>query len=32
VLVAGSGALNYRVFDNGVLDAGPGKPYDAWSH
>ena len=32
VLVAGSGVLSYRVFDNGVLDAGSGKPYDAWSH
>lgn len=32
VIVAGSGVLSYRVFDNGVLDAGSGKPYDAWSH
>jgi len=32
VVVAGTGVLSYRVFDNGVLDAGSGKPYDAWSH
>lgn len=32
VVVAGTGVLSYRVFDNGVLDAGYGRPYDAWSH
>ncbi len=32
VLVAGTGVVSYRVFDNGVLDAGSGTPYDAWSH
>jgi hypothetical protein len=32
VVVAGAGLLSYRVFDNGVLDAGSGRPYDAWSH
>lgn len=31
VLVAGSGVLSYRVFDNGVLDAGAGAPYEAWT-
>lgn len=31
VLVAGSGVLSYRVFDNGVLDSGSGRPYDPWS-
>ncbi len=30
-LVAGSGVLSYRVFDNGVLDSGSGRPYDPWS-
>jgi len=32
VVVAGVGVGSYRVFDNGVLDAGSGDPYDAWSH
>jgi len=32
MVVAGTGVLSYRVFDNGVLDAGSGRPYDAWSH
>ncbi|MEO5899803.1 MAG: hypothetical protein ABIR68_06680 [Ilumatobacteraceae bacterium] len=32
VVVAGIGVGSYRVFDNGVLDAGSGDPYDAWSH
>jgi len=32
VLVAGTGATSYRVFDNGVLDAGSGTPYEAWDH
>ncbi|MEP7178876.1 MAG: hypothetical protein ABI775_07300 [Pseudonocardiales bacterium] len=32
VLVAGTGVVSYRVYDNGVLDAGAGTPYDAWSH
>jgi hypothetical protein len=31
VLVAGTGVAGYRVFDNGVLDSGSGRPYDAWS-
>ncbi len=31
ILVAGTGVLSYRVFDNGVLDAGSGGPYDPWS-
>lgn len=31
VAVAGTGALSYRVYDNGVLAAGSGGPYDAWS-
>jgi len=30
VLVAGTGVVSYRVFDNGVLDSGSGEPYDAW--
>jgi hypothetical protein len=32
VVVAGIGVGSYRVFDNGVLNAGAGAPYDAWSH
>ncbi|MFI5588390.1 Acg family FMN-binding oxidoreductase [Amycolatopsis sp. NPDC051758] len=32
VLVAATGVVSYRAFDNGVLDAGSGAPYDAWSH
>lgn len=31
VLVAATGVVSYRAFDNGVLDAGSGAPYDAWS-
>jgi hypothetical protein len=30
VLVAGTGVAGYRVYDNGVLDAGAGTAYDAW--
>lgn len=30
VVVVGVGVGSYRVFDNGVLDAGDGRPYDAW--
>ena len=30
VLVAGTGVVSYRVFDNGVLEAGSGEPYEAW--
>lgn len=30
LLVAGTGAISYRVYDNGVLDAGSGAPYEAW--
>ena len=32
VLVAGIGVGSYRVFDNGVLDAGAGTAYDAWAN
>lgn len=32
VVVAGAGALSYRVYDNGVLDPGAGAAYDPWSH
>jgi hypothetical protein len=32
VLVAGTGAVSYRAYDNGVLDSGSGTPYDAWRH
>ena len=32
VVVAGVGLGSYRVFDNGVLDAGDGTAYDAWSN
>ena len=32
VVVAGIGAGSYRVFDNGVLDAGDGPAYDAWEN
>ena len=32
VVVAGIGVGSYRVFDNGVLDAGDGTPYDAWAN
>ncbi len=31
VLVAATGVVSYRVFDNGVLDSGSGSPYDPWS-
>ncbi len=31
VLVAGTGVAGYRTFDNGVLDAGSGRPYEAWT-
>lgn len=31
IVVAATGVLSYRVFDNGVLDAGSGRPYDAWT-
>lgn len=32
VVVAGTGVVGYRAYDNGVLDAGAGAPYDPWSH
>ena len=32
VVVAGIAVGSYRVFDNGVLDAGDGRAYDAWSN
>lgn len=32
VVVAGIGVGSYRVFDNGVLDAGDGAAYDAWTN
>jgi hypothetical protein len=32
VVVAGIGVGSYRVFDNGVLDAGHGAAYDAWAN
>jgi hypothetical protein len=32
VVVAGIGVGSYRVFDNGVLDSGDGRPYDAWTN
>jgi hypothetical protein len=32
VVVAGTGAVSYRVFDNGVLDAGSGTAFDPWTH
>lgn len=31
VVVAAIGVGSYRSFDNGVLNAGDGAPYDAWS-
>ena len=31
VVVAGIGVGGYRVFDNGVLNAGDGRAYDAWA-
>ena len=30
VVVAGTGALSYRVFDTAVLDPGSGKAYEPW--
>ena len=32
VVVAGIGVGSYRVFDNGVLDAGHGSAYDPWTN
>jgi hypothetical protein len=32
VVVVGIGAGSYRVFDNGVLDAGHGAAYDPWAN
>ena len=32
VVVAGTGALSYRVFDTGVLDPGGGRAFDPWHH
>ena len=32
MVVAGIGVGSYRVFDNGVLDAGDGTAYDAWTN
>lgn len=32
IVVAGTGVVGYRAYDNGVLDAGAGAPYDPWSH
>ena len=32
VVVAGVAVGSYRVFDNGVLDAGDGRAYDAWAN
>ena len=32
IVVVGTAAGSYRVFDNGVLDPGHGGAYDAWSH
>jgi hypothetical protein len=32
VVVTGIGIGSYRVFDNGVLDAGDGAAYDAWAN
>jgi hypothetical protein len=31
-VVAGTGALSYRVFDTAVLDPGAGRAYDPWQH
>jgi hypothetical protein len=30
VVVAGAGVVSYRTLDNGVLDPGSGRPYEAW--
>ncbi len=32
IVVAGTGVVGYRAYDNGVLEAGAGAPYDPWSH
>lgn len=32
MVVAGTGAVSYRAFDNGVLDPGSGTAYDPWDH
>lgn len=32
VVVGGSGALGYRIYDNEVLDPGSGQAYDPWQH
>jgi citrate lyase beta subunit len=32
VVVAGSGALGYRIYDNAALDPGAGRAYDPWQH
>ncbi len=32
ILVTAAGLVSYRAFDNGVMDAGSGAPYDAWTH
>ncbi len=32
IFVAGAGVVGYRTFDNGILDSGSGRPYDAWDH
>ncbi|MEO6957695.1 MAG: hypothetical protein ABI137_13205 [Antricoccus sp.] len=32
VAVAATGVLSYRAYDNGVLDPGSGRPYEAWLH
>lgn len=32
MVVADTGAVSYRAFDNGVLDPGSGTAYDPWDH
>jgi hypothetical protein len=32
VVVAGTGPLGYRIYDNAVLDPGNGQAYDPWEH
>ena len=32
IVVAGTGAASYRVFDSRALDPGEGRAYDAWNH
>ncbi|MEC5182249.1 hypothetical protein [Arthrobacter sp. CG_A4] len=32
IVVTAAGLVSYRAFDNGVMDAGSGAPYDAWMH